>query len=98
MGKVLQFFRPEAAFDADTTAVMIAAYEKATVAIELERLPGILREVAARRIIALAAKGERDPDLLCAAALGTIARTNAKMIARPPGRAIAGVSADRAAP
>ena len=95
---MLQFFRPEKAFDADTTAVMIAAYEKATAAIELKRLPGIMREVAARRIIALAAKGERDQDRLCAAALGTIARTNARMIARPPECAIAGAPADRAAP
>jgi hypothetical protein len=98
MGKVLQFFRPEKAFDAETTAVMIAAYEKTTAAIKLKSLPGIMREVAARRIIALASKGERDPDRLCAAALGTIARTNAKIIARPPDRAVADVPADRAAP
>jgi len=98
MGKVLQFFRPETAFDAETTAVMIAAYEKATAAIELKSLPAIMREVAARRIIALASKGERDPDRLCAAALGTIARTNTKIIARASDCAVADVPADRAAP
>jgi hypothetical protein len=85
------------AFDAETTAVLIAAYEKAIVEIEHKSLPNIMREVAARRIIALAAKGERDPDHLCASALGTIARVNARPVARVPLPAIADPPPDRAA-
>jgi hypothetical protein len=98
MGTVLQFFRPERAFDAETTAVLIVAYEKAVAGIERKCLPEIMREVAARRIIALASKGERDPDRLCAAALGTIARTNVKPIARSPEYAVVNLSADRVTP
>ena len=98
MGKILQFFRPEKAFDAEATALLIAAYEKAIAGIERKRLPEIMREVAARRIIALASKGERDPDRLCAAALGTMARTNATPIAISPECAIANLPADRVAP
>ncbi len=74
MGKVLPFSRAERAFDSDTTAVLVAAYEKATAEIEVKGLPKIMREVAARRIIALASKGERDADRLSMAALATIAK------------------------
>jgi hypothetical protein len=79
MGQILPFSRREKAFDADATAVLIAAYERAMVAIEGRNHPGVMREVAARRIIALASKGERDPDRLCAAALATIANAVTRM-------------------
>jgi hypothetical protein len=74
MGQVLQFLRSERAFDSETTAVLVAAYEKAIAEIENKHQPAIMREVAARRIIALALKGERDPDRLYAAALAPIVR------------------------
>lgn len=78
MGQILPFYRREKAFDSDATAILAAAYEKAMEVIELRDQPPIMREVAARRIIALASKGERNPDRLCAAALATIANATAK--------------------
>jgi hypothetical protein len=76
MGKVLHFLRPEKAFDSETIAVLAAAYAKASAGIENRGQPEIMRHVAARRIIALASKGERDPDRLCAAALVTVTMGN----------------------
>jgi hypothetical protein len=78
MGQVLQFFRSEKAFDSETTATLVAAYEKAITGIENRGQTDTVREIIARRIITLASKGERNPDRLCAAALATIARTFAK--------------------
>jgi len=75
IGRVVQFVRPETAFDFETTSILIAAYETAIESIEDRLQPGALREIAARRIIALASRGERDPERLCAAALATIGRT-----------------------
>jgi hypothetical protein len=92
MGKVLQFSRSERAFDADTTAVLVAAYERVRAEIEIKGLPKVMSEVAARRIIALAAKGERDADRLSTAALATIAKAVTlpfeRTIARLPAHAI----------
>jgi hypothetical protein len=76
MAKILQFFRPERAFDAETTAVLVAAYEKTIAGIERQNLPKVMREIAARRIIALASKGERDAERLSSAALATIAKAS----------------------
>ena len=75
MGQLLPFARREAAFDLETTTILIAAYETAIERIASRRQPGALREIAARRIIALAARGERNPERLCAA-LATIGRTH----------------------
>jgi len=78
MGRRLLLYRREKAFDSEMTATLAAAYEKAVAVIEIGNHLPIPREVAARRIIELAATGERDPDRLCAAALATIANTPAK--------------------
>jgi hypothetical protein len=75
MGQVLQFLRHDRAFDCQTTTLLAAAYEKAVAGIEGRDNARILREIAARRIIASASRGERDPDRLCDAALATLART-----------------------
>jgi hypothetical protein len=75
MGQVLPFVRREAAFD-EATAILIAAYQTAVQKFGDRRQPAALREIAARRIIALATKGERNPERLCAAALATIGRTH----------------------
>jgi len=102
LGKILQFIRPDKAFDAEATAVLIAAYEKAIGGIESKHLPDIMREVAARRIIAFAAKGKCAPDRLCSVALAAIAKTNAR--AKPKSNAgsyecvIAAPISDRATP
>lgn len=79
MGQILPFYRREKAFDLEMTAILAAAYAKALAVIERSDHPRLMRDVAARRIIALAAKGERNPDRLCAAALATITNATAKM-------------------
>jgi hypothetical protein len=75
MGQVLQFCRRDRGFDAEATAILIAAYERVVATIERSGWPHSLCEVAARRIIATASKGERNPDRLCAAALATVAKS-----------------------
>lgn len=60
MGQVLQFSRRNKGFDAAATAALIAAYESAVAAIARNGQPQNLCEVAARRIIAMASKGERN--------------------------------------
>jgi hypothetical protein len=85
MGQVLQFSRRNQGFDAAATAALIAAYESAVAAIARSGQPHNLCEVAARRIIAMASKGERNPDRLCAAALATVAKS-AQRQSDPPVR------------
>ena len=75
MGHVVPFVRHEAAFDLEATAILISAYETAVERIEDRLQPAALREIAARRIIALASRGKRNPHRLSAAALATIGRT-----------------------
>jgi len=85
MGQVLQFSRRNQGFDAAATAALIAAYESAVAAIARSGQPHNLCEVAARRIIAMASKGERNPGRLCAAALATVAKS-ARRQSDPPVR------------
>jgi hypothetical protein len=79
------FSRRNQGFDAAATAALIAAYESAVAAIARSGQPHNLCEVAARRIIAMASKGERNPDRLCAAALATVAKS-AQRQSDPPVR------------
>ncbi len=69
MAQIIPFMRPHTAFDPETAALLAAAYEKA-----IEKLDGggcqkAASEIIAKRIVTLAAKGERDPERLCKAAL-----------------------------
>jgi len=72
MAQILQFIRPERVFDAETTALLAAAYERAIAGLRAYGQPEVMREIVARRIIALAAKGERDPERLYAAAVARL--------------------------
>jgi len=83
MGQVLPFSRRHQGFDAEATAVLIAAYESAIAAIARSGQPRDLCEVAARRIIAMASTGERNPHRLCAAALATVTKS-ARFQPAPP--------------
>jgi hypothetical protein len=49
-----------------------AVFDKTIAALRDDGQPEIVKEVIARRIIALAAKGERNPDHLCSAALAAV--------------------------
>jgi hypothetical protein len=72
MGQLLQFKFREIAFDPDDTAALSAAYEKANAQLRGSAYTDLVREIIAKRIIATALKGERDPDRLCRSALAAI--------------------------
>jgi hypothetical protein len=55
-------------FDKLTTAILDAAYGRAIAELQ-DRGPDSVREAIAKRILALASAGERDPNLLCDKAL-----------------------------
>ena len=63
-------FRSDQSFDAETTRAMGLAYDIAKVA--LHDSPNLVDEVIARRIIALASSGLKDPNQLAKRALEAI--------------------------
>jgi len=71
VGLVVELFR-EAAFDPEAVAVLCAAFEKARKSLHDTGQPPVVQEVIARRIIACAQRGERDPDKLCEDALAAL--------------------------
>jgi hypothetical protein len=72
MGEVLRFIPPDINFDPETVAVLGAAFDKTIAALHDGRQPEIVRETIAKRIIALAAKGERNPNRLCETTLAAM--------------------------
>jgi hypothetical protein len=74
MGQILKFIPPDTVFDADTAAMLGAVFDRTMVALHGDGQPEIVRETIAKRIIAMAAKGERDPDRLCESALAALGR------------------------
>ncbi len=65
---IIELFRATA-FAPETLSVLCEAYEQARRSLHDSGQPHIVNEVIAQRIIALAEKGERDPDRLCTGAL-----------------------------
>jgi hypothetical protein len=61
-------------FDPETQTVLAIAYQKATDRFRGNRYAD-LREIIAKRIIAVAQTGERDPSRLCRSALSSIGFT-----------------------
>lgn len=59
----------EHAFDAEGTAILVSAYEQAIRSLGDSGQPDLVREIIAKKIIAAAMQGERDPTRLCASAL-----------------------------
>jgi hypothetical protein len=73
MGQIHLFTpRHENAFDTEATATLTVAYERAIAGLPRDRDPGFVPEIIAKRIIAIARTGERDPDRLCNSALASI--------------------------
>jgi hypothetical protein len=73
MAQIIDFIRPtDGAFDAEATALLAQAFEKACAALHDRGQPVIVREIIARRIIEIAGRGERDPDELYVAALTSL--------------------------
>jgi hypothetical protein len=72
MADILSFIR-HATFDPEAAAVLGVAYDKAIKALGSGSPPTIVEELIAKRIVAQAVQGERDPSRLCEAALRGIA-------------------------
>jgi hypothetical protein len=71
METVAELFRG-GAFDPEAVDVLCAAFEKARKSLHDTGQPALVQEVIARRIIALAERGQRDPDKLCEDALSSL--------------------------
>ena len=67
-GVVVQLFE-QAAFGPDEVKILTDAYDRARRSLHDKGQPAIVQEIIAKRIIALAKEGERDPARLCADAL-----------------------------
>jgi hypothetical protein len=68
MTSIIDYIRRPAVFEPEVVTAMGDAYERALAS--FNTLPEkTIREVIAGRIISLAQKGERDPDVLCEKAL-----------------------------
>jgi hypothetical protein len=65
-----------ASFDSEATRAMASAYDKACGQIQQTGLPVIVNEIVAKRIIRLAAEGERDPNKLCERAISALGTTS----------------------
>jgi hypothetical protein len=72
MAQTLQFVRPEMVFTPEETANLATAYDRAIEQLRGDGFTELVREIIAKRIIAAALKGERDPDRLCASAIASI--------------------------
>jgi hypothetical protein len=76
MGQVVVLFgHVKDTFDPETQEALAIAYKKATDRFQGDRYID-LREIIAKRIIASAKMGERDPNSLCRAALASIGFTD----------------------
>jgi hypothetical protein len=69
MSSVVAQLFAQAAFDPEDIRILTDAYERARKSLHDKGQPAIVQEIIAKRIIALAKDGERDPDRLCADAL-----------------------------
>jgi len=56
-------------FDDETTATICLAFDKVCRELHDRGQPESVREIIAKRLIAIAGRGERDPDKMCEAAL-----------------------------
>ena len=72
MADIKEFTMPSFTFDAQTTALLGAAYDKVIAGMHDRGQPELVREIIAKHIIALATNGERDIDKLCHAALARL--------------------------
>ena len=71
---ILPFVRPETTFDPDTVAIMSSAFDAALASLNDQNQSPTIREIIAKRIIAAAMKGERDPERLRQEAINAISR------------------------
>jgi hypothetical protein len=86
MATILPFIRPEMAFDEYATSAMGQAFDAACAELQENKLPNLVREIIAERIIEAAKRGERDPKRLCDVGVAAI---------RPDGETELGRSSSR---
>ena len=72
MTTILPFVRPETTFDPDAVAIMSSAFDAALASLNDQNQSPTVREIIAKRIIAAAMKGERDPERLRQEAINAI--------------------------
>jgi hypothetical protein len=84
MGQILQFIRPYDVFDSETLTILSDAFDKTVASLEDHGQPLIVRETMAIPIFHLAAKGERDPDRLYRAALGSYEKIRKPLVPKRP--------------
>ena len=72
MGSIIDFIPADRAFDAEATACICAAFDKACRDLHDGGQPEIVREVIAKRMIEIAGRGERDPQKLSDATLASL--------------------------
>ena len=71
MAQIIESVRPEYVFDSECAALLGAAYDQAIFGLHDKGQPDAICEVIAKRIIELAAAGERNPDKLSQGALAS---------------------------
>ena len=71
-------------FDAETTAIIGKAFDKACEEMHDKTQPGWFRERVAKRLIEIAARGERDPETMCESALISLGLVPNRFATLPP--------------
>ena len=69
MAEIARFIPGNSGFDPELIKFLGAAYDRATAELHDHGHARIVREIIGKRIVALATKGERDPEHLCNSAL-----------------------------
>ncbi len=70
MAEILQFIRSGGSpFDPEVMTILSVAYDRATATLHDKGHAKAVCEIIGKRIVSLAAKGERDPEHLCNSAL-----------------------------
>jgi hypothetical protein len=72
MGQIIPFVRRACVFDPESVTVLSTAYANALNVLGGRGQIPMAQQVVAKRIIAVARRGELDPDRLCKAALDTL--------------------------
>ena len=65
MAEIARFIPANNRFDPEMIRILRAAYDRATAELHDHGHAKVVREIIGKRIVALAAKGERDPERLC---------------------------------
>ena len=65
MAEIARFIPANGSFDPEVIQILRAAYDQATAELNDHGHAKVVRKIIGKRIVALAVKGERDPERLC---------------------------------